>query len=56
MACYLAVHAEVPETTDRGRFDHWYVSDHLPWAIKNFGAQRRWRCWGRTDAAVHYAF
>jgi hypothetical protein len=53
---YLVVRAEVPDAAERERFDHWYASDHLPWAISVFGAQRGWRCWSRTDPAVHYAF
>ena len=52
----FVVRAEVPDEKDRGPFDHWYASDHLPWAIKVFGAQRGWRCWSRSDPAVHYAF
>ena len=53
---YLVVRAEVPNEADRAQFDHWYATDHLPWAIRDFGAQRGWRCWSRTDPAVHYAF
>jgi hypothetical protein len=52
----FVVRAEVPDIADRGPFDHWYATDHLPWATKTFGAQRGWRCWSRTDPAVHYAF
>jgi hypothetical protein len=56
---YLAVRAEVPEA-DRARFDHWYETDHLPWALRVFKARRAWRCWSRGDAgnavAVHVAF
>jgi len=52
---YLAVRAEVPEA-ERSRFDHWYETDHLPWALRAFGAQRAWRCWSRSDPAVHVAF
>ena len=52
---YLAVRAEVPEG-DRARFDHWYETDHLPWALRAFGARRAWRCWSRSDPAVHVAF
>ena len=40
---YLAVRAEVPEA-ERARFDHWYATDHLPWALRVFGARRAWRC------------
>ena len=53
---FLVVRAEVPENADRAAFDHWYATDHLPWAIQVFGAQRGWRCWSRTEPAVHYAF
>jgi hypothetical protein len=53
---YFVVRAEVPDEADRAKFDDWYATDHLPWAIKTFGAQRGWRCWSGTDPAVHYAF
>jgi hypothetical protein len=52
---YLAVRAEVPEA-DRARFDHWYETDHLPWAARVFAARRAWRCWSRTDPPLHIAF
>ncbi len=52
---YLTVRAEVPEA-ERARFDHWYASDHLPWAMRAFSALRAWRCWSRGDPAVHVAF
>ncbi len=52
---YLAVRAEVPEA-ERARFDHWYATDHLPWALKAFGARRAWRAWSQSDPAVHVAF
>jgi hypothetical protein len=52
---YFAVRAEVPEA-DRARFDHWYETDHLPWALRVFGARRAWRCWSNTDPGMHIAF
>ena len=52
---YLAVRAEVPEA-DRERFDHWYATDHLPWALRVFQARRAWRCWSKSDPALHIAF
>jgi len=52
---YLAVRAEVPEA-DRAQFDHWYETDHLPWALRVFHAKRAWRCWNKSDPAVHMAF
>ena len=51
----FAVRAEVPEA-ERTRFDHWYETDHLPWAKREFGARRAWRCWSRSDPGVHVAF
>lgn len=53
---YLVVRAEVPDKAERARFDEWYATDHLPWAMKVFGARRGWRCWSRSEPAVHYAF
>ena len=53
---HLVVRAEVPDPDDRASFDHWYATDHLPWAIRVFGARRGWRCWSRTEPSVHYAF
>jgi hypothetical protein len=55
-SCLLVVRAKVTEKANRDRFDHWYATDHLPLAVKTFGARRGWRCWSRTDPAVHYAF
>lgn len=52
---YLAVRAEVPEA-ERARFEHWYATDHLPWALRVFGARQAWRCWSRSDPALHIAF
>lgn len=56
---YFAVRAEVPEA-DRAKFDHWYATDHLPWALRVFKARRAWRCWSKSDppgeVAVHVAF
>ena len=52
---YLAVRAEVPEA-ERARFEEWYATDHLPWAMRVFEARRAWRCWSRTDPSLHIAF
>lgn len=52
----LVVRAEVPDAADREKFDHWYATDHLPWAVQVFGAPRAWRCWSCTDPAIHYAY
>jgi hypothetical protein len=52
---YVAVRAEVP-AGERERFDRWYETDHLPWALREFAARRAWRCWSRGDPSVHVAF
>jgi hypothetical protein len=52
----LVVRAELSDPAERARFDHWYATDHLPWALRAFGARRGWRCWSRTEPAVHFAF
>ena len=53
---YLMVRAVVAGAADRRPFDRWYEAEHLPDAVARFGAERGWRCWSRTDPAVHYAF
>ena len=52
---YLVVRAVVAEA-DRQDFDHWYRTEHLPDALKAFGAVRAWRGWSRTDPSAHLAF
>jgi hypothetical protein len=54
-ACFM-VRAVVAEAGERPAFDRWYEEEHLPDAVKAFNATRGWRCWSRTDPAVHYAF
>ncbi|HZT86543.1 MAG TPA: hypothetical protein VFA12_01155 [Stellaceae bacterium] len=54
-AAILAVRAEVP-AAERDAFDDWYETDHLPLALRSFGARRAWRCWSLDDPAVHVAF
>jgi hypothetical protein len=39
----------------REKFDHWYSTDHLPWAIKVFKCKKAWRYWSETEQSVHYA-
>jgi hypothetical protein len=53
---YLVVRAVVADPADRPAFDRWYADEHLPDAMKAFGALHAWRAWSRTDPAVHYAF
>jgi hypothetical protein len=51
---FLVVRSVVSESV-RERFDHWYASDHLPRAVADLAAEKGWRFWSETDAAVHYA-
>jgi hypothetical protein len=51
---YFVVRAVVAERL-REKFDHWYSTDHLPWALKDFKAEKAWRFWSTLDAGVHYA-
>ena len=39
----------------REKFDHWYSTDHLPWAVKVFKCEKAWRFWSVGDEGVHYA-
>ena len=39
----------------REKFDHWYSTDHLPWAIKAFKCDKAWRFWSELEPGVHYA-
>ena len=52
----LVVRAEIADEADRRAFDRWYETAHLPEARTVFRAGRAWRCWSRTDPAIHYAF
>jgi hypothetical protein len=39
----------------REKFDHWYSTDHLPWAIKIFKCEKAWRFWSELEPGVHTA-
>lgn len=56
MTAFLMVRAVVADPADRPGFDRWYAEEHLPDAARAFAARRAWRCWARTDPAVHIAF
>ena len=51
---YFMVRAAVEEPL-RQKFDHWYSTDHLPRALKDFKAEKGWRFWSTADASLHYA-
>ena len=52
---YFMVRAEVPNESDRAKFDQWYGTHHLPLAMDKFHAEKGWRFWSRSDPSVHYA-
>jgi hypothetical protein len=53
---YLVVRAVVADPADRAAFDAWYCDEHLPDAVKAFGAEAAWRGWSTLDPSVHTAF
>ena len=55
MPSYFIVRATVTDPAQRAAFDRWYAQEHLPDAVKSFGAQKAWRFWSETDPAVHQA-
>ena len=55
MPAYLIVRAEVEEASRKG-FDHWYETEHLPDALRDFKAVSAMRGWSDVDPSVHLAF
>ena len=39
-AAYFVVRATVPDPAKRAAFDRWYSKEHLPDAVKSFGAEK----------------
>jgi hypothetical protein len=52
---YFMVRAEVPNESDRAKFDQWYGTHHLPLAMEKLRAEKGWRFWSRSDPSAHYA-
>jgi hypothetical protein len=52
---FLVVRSVVSDPSLRAQFDEWYASEHLPLAVAGLGAEKGWRFWSETDAAVHCA-
>jgi hypothetical protein len=55
VAVFFVVRATVSDPAQRAAFDAWYHNEHLPDAVKTFGAEKAWRFWSETDPAVHQA-
>ena len=52
---FFIVRATVTDASKRAAFDRWYEKEHLPDAVKSFGAKKAWRFWSATEPAVHLA-
>ena len=52
--CFV-VRATVADPAKRAAFDTWYSREHLPDAVKSFGAEKAWRAWGVSDPSLHQA-
>jgi hypothetical protein len=50
------VRAQVVDPSAKEAFDRWYQDEHLPDAVKAFGAQGAFRGWSEADPSVHYAY
>ena len=55
MPVFFVVRATVADPAKRKAFDEWYHREHLPDAVKAFGAKKAWRFWSVSDPAVHQA-
>ena len=54
-AACLVVRATVSDASKREAFDAWYSREHLPDALKSFGAQKAWRHWSLIEPSLHLA-
>ena len=52
---YFVVRATVTDPAKRKAFDAWYAKEHLPDAVKAFGAKKAWRFWSLSNPALHEA-
>jgi len=51
----FVVRATIADPAKRQAFDAWYSREHLPDAVKSFGALRAWRYWSATEPSLHQA-
>lgn len=56
MTAFFIVRAVVADPADRPAFDTWYRDEHLPDAVKAFGARSAARGWSTIDPSVHTAW
>ena len=55
MKAVFIVRSQVVDPSVQDAFDQWYQDEHLPDAMKGFGAVGAWRGWSEVDPSVHYA-
>jgi len=54
-AAFFIVRATVTDPAKRQAFDAWYSREHVPDAVKSFGATKAWRYWSLTEPSLHHA-
>jgi hypothetical protein len=54
-AAFFVVRATVADPAKRKAFNEWYHREHLPDAVKAFGAKKARRFWSVSDPSVHQA-
>jgi hypothetical protein len=54
-AAFFVVRATVTDPAKREAFGAWYSREHLPDAMKSFGAVKAWRYWSASDPSLHHA-
>src|SRR6185369_4874100 len=52
---FFVVRATVADATKRQAFDTWYSREHVPDAVKSFGAEKACRYWSLSDPSIHHA-
>jgi hypothetical protein len=52
---YFVLRATVADPAKRAAFDAWYSREHMPDAVKSFGAEKAWRFWSLSDPSLHQA-
>ena len=51
-AAFFVIRATVSDPARRQAFDAWYSREHLPDAVKSFGAEKAWRFWSFSDPSL----
>jgi hypothetical protein len=51
-AAVFVVRATVSDPAKREAFGTWYSREHLPDAMKSFGAVKAWRYWSATEPSL----